>query len=690
MSHRVDIDGLRGVAIALVVIFHVWVGKVSSGVDVFLLLGGLFLIASQWKRVHGGMSLMQSIGRTVRRLYVPMLIVVVTSTIAGLVVYSSTQWKTITSDAAAALLYGMNWHLASSGSDYATASADVSLFQHLWSMSVQMQVYVAVMVIMSILAVLKFNKRWMMVVVGALVASSFGYATYLWGVDQGVNYYSTWSRFWEIGVGGLLGLAIFGRKIPVWLSWILGVVGLGMILSVGVFLDGASVFPGPWTLIPLVGAFMVVLAGQADKTVGVTWLLELPFFQWLGSIAYSLYLVHWPVLIIVKNVWEQWWAGIIVIAVSMALASGLHVVENMVRSPKGARMGFWEYTRYILSTWRVTVPVVVIVGLIVSSPYVVREPVEDVSADDYPGASSVLEGTVAPVGKPVWPLNDFEAMLPQTQNDGCFASWKDVDVIVTHDFNSSDEPCVYGDVDAKDFVYVAGGSHSEQYMPALDAIGKMRGFKVIPILKMTCPMAPIPYEDGAPYPECAQWVPKAKEYMMDNPGMGVFMTSTRPENSVGGGPEIIPDDYVTMMRDLAQVMPVWAVRDNPWMLTDSGDPLNPRECIAEGRDDCGMQSPLEGVNPAVVALGDEVIHIDLTRAFCPDGYCEPVIGNILVYRDNHHLTNAYVMSLVGELDRQMFAEPLPAPGGVVPDYFPDEVPEFSQNTPVSPLHPGVW
>lgn len=688
MSHRVDIDGLRGVAIALVVIFHVWVGKVSSGVDVFLLLGGLFLIASQWKRVHGGMSLMQSVGRTVRRLYVPMLMVVVVSTIAGVVVYPSTQWKTITSDAAAALLYGMNWHLASSGSDYAAASADVSLFQHLWSMSVQMQVYVAVMVIMSMLAVLRFSKKWMMVVVGALVVSSFGYATYLWGVDQGVNYYSTWSRFWEIGVGGLLGLAIFGRKIPVWLSWILGVVGLGMIFSVGVFLDGASVFPGPWTLIPLVGAFMVVLAGQADKTVGVTWLLELPFFQWLGSIAYSLYLVHWPVLILVKNVWEQWWAGIIVIAVSVVLASGLHVVENMVRSPKGDRMGFWEYIRYILSTWRVTVPVVVIVGLIVSSPYVVREPVEDVSVDDYPGASSVLEGTVAPVGKPVWPLNDFESMLPQTQKDGCFASFKDEDVVLTHDFNSSDEPCVYGDVDAEEFIYVAGGSHSEQYLPALDAIGKMRGFRVIPMLKMACPLAPIPYGDGAPYPECEKWVPKAKEYMMNNPGMGVFMTATRPDNPVGNGPEVTPEDYVTMINDLSSVMPVWAVRDNPWMMDENNLPFDPRECIADGGVECGMESRFAHVNPAVSALGDNVIHVDLTKAFCPDGYCEPVIGNILVYRDVHHLTNAYVLSLVGELDRQMFDEPLR--GDSFPEHFPDESVGFSQNAPVSPLYPGVW
>ena len=125
------------------------------------------------------------------------------------------------------------------------------------------------------------------------------------------------------------------------------------------------------------------------------------------------------------------------------------------------------------------------------------------------------------------------------------------------------------------------------------------------------------------------------------------------------------------------------------MLTDSGAPLNPRECIAEGGDDCGMESRLEGENPAVAALGDDVIHIDLTRAFCPDGYCEPVIGNILVYRDNHHLTNAYVLSLVGELDREMFAEPLPEPK-VAPEYFPDDIPEFSSHTPVSPLHPGVW
>ena len=132
-SFRTDIEGLRGLAIALVVVFHVFVGKVSAGVDVFLLLGGIFFFSSQLNnaRRKDGLTIVQSLLRIVRRLF-PLLAVVVAATLAGsLFVMSKLVHVTMAQDAVGALGYYINWVLAFSGREYTNVRNTVSPFQHL-------------------------------------------------------------------------------------------------------------------------------------------------------------------------------------------------------------------------------------------------------------------------------------------------------------------------------------------------------------------------------------------------------------------------------------------------------------------------------------------------------------------------------------------------------------------------------
>ena len=153
---RTDIDGLRGLAIALVVVFHVFVGRVSAGVDVFLLLGGIFFFSPQIRNAlnPAGLTVVQSFLRIFRRLYPALVTVVGVSLAAALVVYAPVRWSDGGMDAAASLLYMQNLNLSAQGNDYASIGTDVSVFQHIWSMSVQMQIYLGSLIVIALVAVM--------------------------------------------------------------------------------------------------------------------------------------------------------------------------------------------------------------------------------------------------------------------------------------------------------------------------------------------------------------------------------------------------------------------------------------------------------------------------------------------------------------------------------------------------------
>ncbi|WP_420098115.1 acyltransferase family protein [Corynebacterium sp.] len=734
-THRRDIDGLRGLAIALVVVFHVFVGRVSAGVDVFLLIGGIFFFAPQIRNAlnPAGLTPVQSVLRIVRRLYPALLTVVSAVMVLTLVVYPVSRWAQAGGDAASSLLYVQNLHLASEGKEYSAVNRDVSLFQHIWSMSVQMQIYLGSLLAIVVLAAVFRRKvstgaRTLHRVLSVATLLSFLYAVWLGIHDQAANYYSPLSRFWEIGVGGLFGLWMVGRGIPWvwrWLRWPAGVVGLVLIVATGLLLDGAAQFPGPWTVVPLAGAILVVVAGtpvaepDGDRvraaaegrtvpSVGVTRLLDGRVFQFLGQVSYGLYLWHWPLLVLATYLFSDapgetagggagaegdGLAGITatlgtgrgalvgtgVIAVSLLLAWLTHrYVETPLRQKgkPGRSWMLWDraYWAALLRSRAKVVTVAVIVvasAVVLSSERLVQmhthqttlvAEVDGPEAEEYPGPRAFLEDAPVPDGVTVQPAAvwDPATMLPDSSLDGCLVGVDGEDLILTHDNNDSDIPCAYGDTDADRTMYLAGGSHSEHFLPALDIIGRDRGIKVVPLVKVGCVLGmKIERMKGGDYDECYAWQDKATRYILDHPPSdGVFMPSTRPTARTGAGPDQVPDGYVDAVRTFTDAgIHTWGVRDNPWRQTD-GQLGNSMLCVADGGDpdDCGPSAgQLLERNPALDAYdGLDVTHIDLTAAYCRDGVCPAVVGNVLVYRDGNHFTPTWASLMAPELERQMY------------------------------------
>src|ERR1700677_1670428 len=137
-GYRHDLDGLRGVAIALVAVFHIWFGRVSGGVDVFLVLSGFFF-GGRLRRAAltpgSSTSPVTEIVRLIRRLLPALVVVLAASAVLTIVEQPVTRWEAFADQSLASLGYYQNWELANTASNYLRADEAVSPLQHIWSMS---------------------------------------------------------------------------------------------------------------------------------------------------------------------------------------------------------------------------------------------------------------------------------------------------------------------------------------------------------------------------------------------------------------------------------------------------------------------------------------------------------------------------------------------------------------------------
>ena len=148
--YRHDLDGLRGIAIAMVAVFHIWFGRVSGGVDVFLVLSGFFFGGRLLRNaLTPGARLrpVHEVTRLIRRLLPALVVVLAVSAVLTILIQPETRWETFADQSLASLGYFQNWELANTASNYLRAGEAVSPLQHIWSMSVQGQFYIAFLVV---------------------------------------------------------------------------------------------------------------------------------------------------------------------------------------------------------------------------------------------------------------------------------------------------------------------------------------------------------------------------------------------------------------------------------------------------------------------------------------------------------------------------------------------------------------
>ncbi len=670
VPYRYDLDGLRGIAIAFVVLFHVFVGRVSGGVDVFLLLSGYFFLGSQLRystRPDASANPWWPIWRTVRRLTPALVVVLGATALIGMALAPQLRRMEIVDQFTASLLYFQNWELASQEADYNVASGTVSPLQHLWSMSVQGQFYLMAVALTMVIIWLRRTGRDLSSRVGPLLAVvtvvSFLYAWWLHSVNQPLNYYSTWSRMWELTLGGLLAIYASRVMLAPWVKEVFTWVGLAMVLSTGFFLDGAALFPGPATLYPIGGAVLVILGG--GRLAGV---LGNRFMRWLGDIAYPLYLWHWPLLIVTLVLLDREESdlllGVIVVVASLLLADLTHrVVEKPLRQHAKRPVAGERRVRDALrglSTYRSprrraaggAVLAVVLVGLLaVQAVWQVRlHSMGDERLDPvrYPGATALAGASVPKAAPRPHPELLGPTTVSRIWTDGCMSRFGDDPTVLPLDERGAD--CIYGDPNSTYDVYLVGGSHAEQWITPLNALGQEHGFRILPLVRQSCPTF-VTDLDGVFDEDCQRFNEQVTARLAEVDPDLVISTTTRPFIERGSSREEVPASYPTFWEFLAeQRIPFVGLRDNPWKTFEDGSELSVPLCVLDIEDiyECGVayDAFYQETDPAAEYLDPipGMKAVDTSEWLCGDGHCPAVIGNIFVYRDGNHLTNQYAYS----------------------------------------------
>ena len=693
--YRYDLDGLRGIAIALVAMFHVWFGRVSGGVDVFLALSGFFFGGKILRAaLNPGVSLspVAEVIRLVRRLLPALVVVLAGCAVLTILVQPETRWETFADQSLASLGYYQNWELANTASDYLRAGEAVSPLQHIWSMSVQGQFYLGFLLLVVACAYLfrrprsKHLRTMFVVLLSALTVASFVYAIVAHQDNQATAYYDSFARAWELLLGALVGALVAHIRWPMRLRTAAATIALAAVVSCGALIDGVKEFPGPWALVPVGATMLMILAGaNVQRHPGDTDRMPLPNrllaarpLVALGAMAYSLYLWHWPLLIFWLSYTghrrANFFEGTAVLLVSGLLAYlTTRLVEDPLRYPAAAdaasqaavpatpSASVWSSLRR--PTMALGSMVVLLGVTLTATSFTWRQHVTVLRAagkelsvlnpQDYPGARALTENVRVPT-LPMRPtVLEVKEDLPASTRDGCISDFVNPAVV----------NCSYGDLAATRTIALAGGSHAEHWLPALDLLGQLHHFKVVTYLKMGCPLSteevPLIMGNNAAYPQCREWVQRTMNKLVTDRPDYVFTTTTRPWNIKTG--DVMPATYIGIWQTLSDNnIPILGMRDTPW-LVKNGKPFDPADCLAKGGNaqSCAVKRSdvLSDRNQTLdfVAQFPLLKVLDMSDAICRADVCRPVEGNVLIYHGAHHLDPTYVRTMTNELGRQIAA-----------------------------------
>ena len=322
--YRADIDGLRAVAVALVIAFHGFPGTVTGGfigVDVFFVISG-FLISSNIFRTleTGTFSFRDFYARRVRRIF-PALLVVLAATLAyGFVVLLPSELALLGRNVAGGAGFVSNlllWHEAG----YFDQAAIYKPLLHLWSLGVEEQFYIAWPLALWLLYRRKLPPLPFLIGVGLV---SFALSLFVVAHARTADFYSPLTRLWELDAGAVLAVLAMRRGIGAggWQADLMSTGGLALILLAAFGLDRTMAFPGWLVGLPVAGALMLVAAGP--KALVNRRLLANRAAVFVGMISYPLYLWHWPLIsytnVIVRGARLKDGMVAILIVVSVVLA----------------------------------------------------------------------------------------------------------------------------------------------------------------------------------------------------------------------------------------------------------------------------------------------------------------------------------------------------------------------------------
>ncbi|MDT7615491.1 MAG: hypothetical protein QOF00_2938 [Pseudonocardiales bacterium] len=653
-TYRPELQGLRALAVTLVVCYHVWFDRVSGGVDVFLLVTG-FLLTGQLYRAaaRNTLSLPRRWSRTLVRLLPSMATVLVATMLAGALILPEGRWHQTVREVVASALFLENWALAADSVDYAARSNTTSVVQHFWSLSIQGQVFLFWPIVIALVALscryatasrgvtATLHTRLTVTSLAVFVAS-LTYSIALTITDQPLAYFHSLTRAWEFALGALLALWIDRIVLPMWARIAMGWVGVVALVACGLVIEGVDVFPGYAALWPTGCAVLVLLAGYTRSPFAADRILASRTARYVGDISFTLYLWHWPVLMLYLSGRDQeavgLHGGLFIIAVSVVLSVLTHqfVEKPMIaRSPSvrgGVKLGavFAMVVLLAAGGWQAAAAARAVPSGVVGDA-------------QHPGAMALGAGPVA--SAPLLPT----AVSVLDDWDNTFG-WN-CSPVRTY---PTSKVCIQPVENPAKKVVIVGDSHIQQFGAALRPIAEKYHWQLISLLRGACPFSTAS-ETDPDQPGCVDWNNAAVQEIADlEPDAVVTLASM---DVMPGLTERTPPGFPAQWKRVTDLgIPVLAVRDNPRFTFSMPDcvqqnGVDSARCIVDRDDIYAPVPPYENV-PDVPA---GVTFLDTADAICTPTMCPPAVGNVLVYLDNNHLTRSYATTMAGRIESRVVA-----------------------------------
>ncbi|MDI1461319.1 acyltransferase family protein [Catellatospora sp. KI3] len=679
LAFRADIEGIRAIAVLLVVLSHTGLSALAGGyvgVDVFFVISGFLITSLLFAELTatGTLSVARFYARRMTRL-LPASTVVVLATLAGAWLWlPPARFAEYVGDALASTVYAVNIRLAVIGTDYLHATADPSPFQHFWSLAVEEQFYVVWPLTLLLLAWYRRRRRLphlgasAAVVIAVLAAVSFALSVSETQRSATWAYFGAHTRVWELAAGALLAFAAARlSRLPAGVATLLTWVGLAAVVSAALLFDNATPFPGYAALLPVGGTVLLIAGGCAAPRLGARLLLDRAPMQWLGKLSYGWYLWHWPILMIAPTALGREPSVPLMLALSLvglaAAAASYALVEKPVRRRRSLHSRPVRGIALGLSLSAVTA--VAAFGISFTPPVVkVGEDAVDLASsltgvsDQEAELARLLADSTA---YQLIPANLTPSVTkavddrPRSYDDGCHLVFTAV---------TAPGACAYGDPGGDRTVVLFGDSHAAQWLPALERIAGERGWRLLSRTKSGCSAASVLPDSKTykrAYHECSTW----RESTLDEIGRlrpALVVTSSSDGDGAGlaGAPTdveavwtegwqttlrrlVIPGTRLAFISDTS-----WPKGNAPACLSTNAEQVT--RCVRPVGEALLNRPRRERAAAAAAAVGATVI--DPTAWLCTD-LCPPIVGDTLVYLDDSHLTATYSRLLAPLLERRL-------------------------------------
>nr|WP_276511551.1 acyltransferase family protein [Curtobacterium pusillum] len=675
---RWDIQGLRAFAVLSVVVYHLWPNRLHGGfvgVDVFFVISG-YLITGHLLREQlssGRIRLAQFWSRRAKRLLPGAFLTILATGAAVLLVVPSALWTQYGRELIASTVYAQNWELAASAVDYLDADNEASPFQHFWSLSVEEQFYIALPLLLLLLA-LAVRKRvspvtTARILLGAVVVLSLVWCIVQTSTNPGVAYFSTATRAWEFALGGLAAtVRLPAARTAVARRFRSGAAVVGAIALIAslVVITPATPFPGIAAALPVVGATLVVMfgAGTVFELLG-----SIRPVAFVGRISYSLYLWHWPLVVIVPIALGHplgWKSKLAVLVVSLVLAA---VTTVWFEEP--LRFSGWVRTlrpRRVAVLGAVCTVLVAALGASTLTAVHVQEVQAATFTKQLSQGNAPCFGAAAEISAPKpcvdERLADVRVPAPSAakQDDpNRPACW-----------SGKFQTCVLGEESGySKRLIVIGDSHSNTLLAAYDDIGRKNGWRIDLAGTGGCYLTTAQQDalNESSLATCNRWKQLAIQYVErhrdEADALVVAHSTTQMPVTAPEGPARDAATRAGLVDAWQQAagdrLPVIAIRDNPVPRRDvvacvsrmsgpTDSSCDQPRAAALGQTDSSAEA-VEAFN----AAGGRSALVDLTPYYCTNTTCPAVIGGVLVYRDTSHITGTWAKTLEPYLDQQLRA-----------------------------------